>query len=271
MGRNMSIDINALWDYSKPELSEGRFREALADASADDQIILETQIARSYGLRKDFAKAQEILANLEPRLSQASPEANVRYWVELGRTYCSVAHPKESRTPEAKERGGLAYMKAFECAKAGGLDFLAVDALHMMTVIDSAPESQIEWNRKALAFMEESNQEEAKKWEGSLRYNLGYAFHLAERYDEAFEEFGRAMIAYESAGRINSVRYTKWMIAWTMRVTGRYSEALEIQLTLEKEWEVAGEPDPYVFEELAHIYKEIGDESKAEYYAEKQK
>src|SRR5579859_5380580 len=131
----MEIDIVALWDFSKPDVSEARFREALAGASEDEQVILETQIARSYGLRKDFATAQGILATLQPKLSTASPEANVRYWIELGRTYCSTTHAKESQTDEVKARGREAYLNAFECAKSASLDYLAVDALHMMTIV----------------------------------------------------------------------------------------------------------------------------------------
>ena len=57
----MAIDIDPLWDFSKPDVSEQRFRAALASATGDDALILQTQIARTYGLRKDFAKAQDIL------------------------------------------------------------------------------------------------------------------------------------------------------------------------------------------------------------------
>ena len=58
----MALGVSSLWDLGKPELSEQRFRDALASASGDDALVLQTQIARSYGMRKDFARAQEILA-----------------------------------------------------------------------------------------------------------------------------------------------------------------------------------------------------------------
>jgi hypothetical protein len=61
----MSNILSGLWDYSKPAVSEQRFRAALAGASADDALILQTQIARTFGLRKDFAKAREVLATVE--------------------------------------------------------------------------------------------------------------------------------------------------------------------------------------------------------------
>lgn len=49
---SMALDINALWDYSQPDLSEQRFIAALDEASDDEKLILQTQIARSHGLRR---------------------------------------------------------------------------------------------------------------------------------------------------------------------------------------------------------------------------
>jgi hypothetical protein len=57
------------------------------------------------------------------------------------------------------------------------------------------------------------------------------------------------------------------MIAWNLRAMGRLEEALEIQLRLEKECEAAGEPDPYVFEELEALYRLLGNLERAEFYA----
>ena len=55
----MPIDLGPLWEFSHLAESEQRFRAALAMASGDDALILQTQIARSFSLRKDFARAQE--------------------------------------------------------------------------------------------------------------------------------------------------------------------------------------------------------------------
>ena len=54
----MAIDLAPLWDFSKPELSEQRFRAALPGASADDQLILQTQIAIKQLL---FCKFRELI------------------------------------------------------------------------------------------------------------------------------------------------------------------------------------------------------------------
>jgi tetratricopeptide (TPR) repeat protein len=137
----------------------------------------------------------------------------------------------------------------------------------MMTFVDTAPEEQLEWNHKALALMQSSDQPDAKKWAGALHNNTGYALYLLERYDEALAEFKLALAAHERSGKPQNIRVAHWMIAWTLRALGQLNEALEIQLRLEREYDEAGEPDPYVFEELELLYQAINDKEKAEFYA----
>jgi tetratricopeptide (TPR) repeat protein len=138
-----------------------------------------------------------------------------------------------------------------------------------MMSFDAEPADQMAWDLKALAYMEASTQEEAKKWEGSLRNNLGYAYHLAGRYDEALVQFRLSAAAYERSGRVANVRIADWMIARTLRFQGKAQEAIAIQLRLEREWNEAGEPDPYVYEELEKLYRDAGDSERAEAYAAK--
>jgi tetratricopeptide (TPR) repeat protein len=115
--------------------------------------------------------------------------------------------------------------------------------------------------------MDSSSQPEAKKWEGSLRNNLGYALHTLGRYAEALAEFKLALAACERDGNPGKIRIAHWMIAWTLRSLGQLEEALAIQLRLEKECDEAGEPDPYVFEELELLYRELKNDERAEHYA----
>jgi len=90
-----ALDLAPLWNFSDPAASEQRFRAALATASGDDALILQTQIARTYGLRGDFETARRILHEIEPRLATAGAEARVRHALEIGRTYASAAHSPE--------------------------------------------------------------------------------------------------------------------------------------------------------------------------------
>ncbi|HET7525527.1 MAG TPA: tetratricopeptide repeat protein, partial [Burkholderiaceae bacterium] len=263
----MAIDVNALWDFSKPALSEERFRAALASASGDDALILQTQIARTWGLRRDFDRARAVLAEAQPQLNDASAEAQVHYWLELGRTYCSATHDDASQNDEAKARARTAYGNALALARAASLDSLAIDTLHMYAFVDRTPADELRYVDQALALLQASTQPDAKGWEASLRNNRGYALQQLRRYDEALAEFRRALAAREKQGKPRGIRIAHWMIANTYRLMGRLDEAREIQLRLEREWDADNEPDPYVFEELEAIYRAQGNAERAAHYA----
>jgi hypothetical protein len=116
----MAVDVTPLWDFSKPDVSEQRFRAALESASGDDALILQTQVARTYGLRGQFDTAREVLKRIESDVQRAGPEARVRYDLELGRTYASATHPPQSQTPQTKEQARQAYERALVRARTAG-------------------------------------------------------------------------------------------------------------------------------------------------------
>ena len=267
----MAIDLAPLWDFNQPELSEQRFRAALAGASPDDALILQTQIARTYGLRRDFAGAQQILKSIEPQVATASPEVRVRYELEFGRTLASAKHAADSQTPAVKEQARARYLRALELAKAGHLDALAIDAVHMLAFVDTAPTDQLKWGEEALAIALSSSQPAARKWEASVRNNVGYALHQLQRYDEALAQFQQALALRERADDAEATRAAHWMVAWTLRALNRLDEAFAIQLRLERECEAAGVPDPYVFDELEALYRARGDDVRAREYANRRK
>jgi tetratricopeptide (TPR) repeat protein len=266
----MAIDLTPLWNFADPVTSEQNFREALRDAIDDDVLILQTQIARTHGLRKDFPQAQAILQAIEPQIALAGPEARVRYLLELGRSLVSATHEPQSLTAEATLRARQAYEDAWTLAKTSGLDALAIDAIHMLAFIDTAPQAQLKWGRAALAVVETSDQPAAKNWEPSIRNNIGMALHQLHRYEEALAEFTKAVQLRNTAGDAGRRRIAEWMVAWTLRAMNRLDEALQIQIRLELECAAAREPDPYVFEELSHLYRAQGDEEKAAYYTKLQ-
>lgn len=262
----MAIDLAPLWDFSRPDVSEQRLRAALETARGDDALVLQTQIARSWGLRREFARAREILAAVEPQLAGAGFEPRTRWWLEQGRTHASATHRSDELTPEAREKARTAWTRALALAREGRLDGLAIDAIHMFAFIDTAPAEQLDWGRQALAVSLASSQPAAKAWEASIRNNIGYALHQLGRYDEALAEFERALALRERSGNAGSIRVARWMVAYTYRAQKRYDEALAIQHRLEAELQAAGETDPYVWEELELLYRAQGDTGRAERY-----
>lgn len=263
----MAIDLRPLWDFSKPAVSEERFRAALATAQGDDALILKTQIARTWGLRRDFERARQILAEVQPQIARAGAEAQVRYWLELGRTWASATHKPEQLTAEAKTQARTAYDRALETAKAAKLDGLAIDTVHMYAFIDTDPESGLNWADEGLKLAKASTQPAARRWEATLRNNRGVALNQLKRHDEALAELKTALQLIEADGRVHDTRIAHWMIAHTLRLMGRLDEARDIQLRLERAFDADKEPDPYVFEELEVIYKAQGNAERAAHYA----
>ena len=135
-------------------------------------------------------------------------------------------------------------VRALDEARAARLDNLAIDAIHMFAFIDTAPAEQLEWGRQALAVVEASTQPAAKRWEASIRNNIGYALHQLGRYEEALQQFRLALELRERGTDADATRAAHWMIAWTLRAMGKAEEALQIQLRLEREADAAGRPDP---------------------------
>ena len=137
----------------------------------------------------------------------------------------------------------------------------------MLAFVDTSPADQLKWAQIALAVVEASTQPDAKKWEASIRNNVGYALHQLGRYDEALQQFDEAVTLRERGSDAGATRVAYWMVAWTLRAMKRNDEALQIQLRLEREGDAAGDPDPYVFEELETLYREAGNPERAEFYA----
>jgi tetratricopeptide (TPR) repeat protein len=263
----MAIDLAPLWDFNRPDVSEQRFRKALESATGDDELILQTQIARTWGLRKDFDAARQILRQMERRVETAGAEARARYELEMGRTFASAAHLPEALTPENTARARRSFEAALSIARSGQLDGLAIDAIHMFAFVDTAPVDQQKWALAALEIVEASSQPAAKRWEASVRNNLGYALHQLGRYDEALAQFQQAVVIRERGENTQAKRIANWMVAWTLRSMKRVEEALAIQLRLEKENDADGQPDPEVFDELQALYQAKGDAVRAQHYA----
>lgn len=257
----MALNLLELWNHRDTSGTESRLRQSLPTADFNEAVILETQIARTYGLRQRFAEARDTLAALKSRLPLASAEANARYWLEWGRTWSSATHQPETQTVDAQVQAKDAFMSASKLALNAGLNGLAVDALHMMAFAE--PNAALEWNLKTLAIIESTDDPEAQRWEASIRNNIGCDWHAQGDFEAALEQFRLFLAAREREGDTATIQIARWMIAWAYRSLERYAEALDIQLKLQREFEADGETDPYVLEELIALYKVLTDDTQA--------
>ncbi|MGC4077289.1 MAG: tetratricopeptide repeat protein [Rubrivivax sp.] len=259
-----ALDVDTLWDFGQPALSEQRFRAALADAHGDDVLILRTQIARTKGLRGDFDGALAELAAIEPQLAKAGPEASVRFLLERGRARISPVHDDAARTPQALATARADYLAAAELARRSGLDGLAVDALHMMAFVDRDPAGALRWTQQALDLAMASPQPAARAWQASLRNNLGNALHDLGRHDEAVAQFRSALALRIERGRPERIADARFALGWALREAGQLDEALAIQTALDQAATAAGRPDAEVLEELEAIHHARGDDAAAD-------
>lgn len=244
-----SIEIEALWEYSDPAMSETRFRRALEDRKGDAALELMTQIARTYSLRKRFDEAHRVLDQVHLQLKTAGVAPRVRYLLERGRTFNSAGEKEKART---------LFTQAFGQAQAGGLEGLAVDAAHMVAITHAGSEQAIHWNRRGLALARGSKDAKAVALVPAMLNNQAWDLHAMGRHAEALALFEDAEREWTARGRPKQVQIAKWSVARCLRSLGRYEEALAIQRALEAEHAAAGTNDPYVTEEIAENVKALG-------------
>jgi tetratricopeptide (TPR) repeat protein len=263
----VSIELDKLWNFANPAASERALRDALSHATGDDALILKTQIARTHGMRRHFDEAARLLRELEPALASAGPLPRAYHALESGRVLVSTAHPAGSITPDARFAAHDLYLKAIEQAAIAADDAVAIDAMHMLAIVETDPEAQLRWNFEALELARESDQPKAIRWEASLRHNIGCALSAAHRHEEALAHFRAAADLRAEAGEVEENRIARWMVAKTLRALGQIHDALDMQQELESEHAAHGKADPYVFEELEIIHRSLGDAARAADYA----
>ena len=260
---NERPDFDALWDYDNPAATEAEFRKLLLDHRANRdpeyQPQLLTQIARAQGLQMKFEEADATLDQAEALITEESPVARVRLLLERGRVRNSSQRREESKA---------FFLKAWDRAREIGADAHAVDAAHMLGIVEPG-EASVKWNRTAIEYAEKSQDLKARRWLGSLYNNLGWTYHGEGEYEEALALFQKALAAREAEGKEAPIRIARWCVARATRSLGRFEEALEFQLRLKKETEAAGAPDGFVEEEIGEclLALERAEEAKPHFAA----
>lgn len=249
--------LDDLWDYDDPAASEARFRAAIeiAEAAGDPTAADEarTQLARSLGLQGRFGDGHAILDRIDA-CHPADDRVRVRVRLERGRLTRSAGDPAASVTQ---------FQGAWELARMLGEDALAVDAAHMLALVDAPPGEQT-WHQRALDLADTSPDPAARGWRGSLWNNIGWARFEAGDLDSALAAFETALAARREQGRPKETRVATWCVARCLRAHGRPAEALAIQERLAVEMAADGDPeDGYVSEEIGECLLAMGREDEA--------
>lgn len=250
-----------LWDFDDPAATEAAFRGLLpaADASGDRSVALQlrTQIARTLGLQKRYAEADSVLDEVAATLDGARPVVRVRYLLERGRVRNTSGHPDDARP---------LFIEAWKRARDAGEDGFAVDAAHMVAIVEDG-DGAIGWSERALDLARSSSDPRARRWKGSLLNNLGWTFHDLGRLAEAHALFEEALAFRREQGDPSTVRIARWCVARSLRSLGRVEEALAAQRELLAEQERDGAAtDGYVLEEIAECLLALGRGDEASPY-----
>jgi len=257
-----SPDFMAQWNYQDPAASALRFHALLPEArtAANLQLELEllTQIARTYSLQRQFAEAHQLLDEIEPRLTDATPRARLRALLERGRTFNSAGDKATART-------------LFEQAWQWGLKskelYLAIDAAHMIAI--AAPlDEQSRWHQLAMELAERSQDEKVRGWLASLYNNQGWTLFELGRFDEARVFQQKCLAWHEQHNNTAKAFIARWSLARLTRAQRLHEQALAELKQLQVEMAEAGEPeDGYLFEELGENALVLDDPAAAEYFS----
>ena len=253
-------DLHGLWDYNDPAGTESKFRAALAKAEGSDDrgchAELLTQIARAQGVQRQFDEAHRTLDEAEEMIDGDMHRARVRLLLERGRVFNSSG---------SADKAKALFIKAWELASREGIDGLAVDAAHMMAIVESGDEA-LQWNQLALDLATSSADPDAQRWKGSLCNNIGWTHHGAGDFDQSLEYFEQALEHRLAQGKVDDVRVARWCVAKCLRSLERVVEALAIQRELAQEIADIEDPDGYVYEELAECLHALGQTDEAKPY-----
>jgi len=244
-----SQQLDALWSFDRPALSEQRFRAEAAKHAPRSREAVEaaTQIARAQGLQRKFGDADLTLDAVQATLDAQPARVGVRYLLERGRRDNS----SERRT------SAIAWFEQALGASANdalpGASYYRVDALHMLAIASPA-EQQLEWNKRAIAAAQSSDDARTRRWRTSLFNNIGWTMHDRGDFVAALDYWRQALATAEQDGQdATRTRIGRWTVARGLRSLGRLDEAEAMQRALADELQAAQVPDGYVFEELAEI------------------
>ncbi|MDP4200055.1 MAG: hypothetical protein Q8922_06440 [Bacteroidota bacterium] len=243
-------NFDTLWNYGDPGETERRFRELLpaAELSHDAEYLAQllTQIARCEGLQGKFEMGHATLDAAEQLISKHDLRlARARYLLERGRAYNS-SNQRESALP--------LFHQAYDVASALNESRYAVDAVHMIAIAEVEPAIQLEWNLKAIALAEATNE---RGWLFALYNNVGETYLSLGEYDSAYDYFSRlAALQAERTGSPDM--YTVKDRAKAARLAGRMQESQTLMQPILDRLLTEGKDDGYIRQELAEALYSLG-------------
>lgn len=235
------------WDHGQPANTERIFRDFLDAAEREGESAIQaeilTQISRCQGLQGRFEDAHATLDAAALLIADSPGPAAVRLKLERGRALNSAGRAAEALP---------LFLAALNEAVEQGLEFHAVDAAHMLGIVEE-PQRALEWNLEAIAMAEVAADPRARGWLGSLLNNTGWTYHDLGDHERALVLFEQALAFRIERKQAEQARIAKWCVARCRRSLGQFELALDLQRQLADEWRAAGGADGYVQEEQGEL------------------
>jgi tetratricopeptide (TPR) repeat protein len=249
----------ALWNFDDPSASEAAFRAALVEARGAAALELESQIARALGLQRRFDEARATLDAADARAAGlVTRDATEQLRRERALVLLALERGRLARSSGQPADSIVHFRFAFDRARAAELDFLAVDAAHMLGIVE-APGTARTWNARALDLAEASSDPSARGWAAVIANNQGWNEFEAGRLSEALALFERALaLRRERPNEREPLWIARWSVARVQRALGRVDDALAEQRALFAERTAVQAPDGYVYEELGECLLALG-------------
>lgn len=221
-------DFDKLWDYNDPAGTEKKFRDLIpnAEKSKDKGYYIEllTQLARTLGLQMKFDEAHAVLDKTMKLIGAEHIVPRIRFMLERGRVYNS-----SKVYDKARELFLAAYMQADKYKE----DNLAIDAVHMLGIVDKGEDS-LKWNELAIDMAEKTSDKKAKGCLGALYNNTGWTYHDMGEFDKALALFEKNVRWHTERNSKEQLGIANWSVARTLRSLKRTEEALKMQMELAK-------------------------------------
>jgi len=243
-------NFDHLWDYQNPAATESKFRALLpaAETSADISYLLQlqTQIARTQGLQAHFEECHVTLDRIEEELQKHDLKiVRIRYLLERGRAFNSQGHP---------DRAKSLFIQAADLAAASSHFNYAIDAAHMVAIVDPDPDAQITWALRALEWIDQHP--EQNRWLFTLNNNLGETYRVKEDYENGLACFRRC-------DHLRPNIFSKKDIAKMLRLLNRADEALATIEPIAIDLKDTNKPDGYIAAEYAECLLATNQPAKA--------
>ena len=178
--------------------------------------------------------------------AEALGGAEARVLLERGRRERSSGRPGA---------GQAQFEQAFELARTSGEDVLAVDAAHMIAIVDDMEA----WTARGVEIAASSEDPGVRYWLGPLYNNVGWSRYEAGDIPGALDAFERALSSRERDDpRPYPLAVARYAVGKALRAAGRPDEAAALLEECVAWAAEAGVDDDYFHEELAEDYASLG-------------